>query len=643
MPDPSALIWSAISVGGPLPLFVAGAVLIVVAWLLLARPPRGDDPAGRPGDRLWIRTVLGALVGEVVAYLSAALVLWLSTGDPLGFLFPFLVPAPLILGTALGALSGALSARRHWRAEGVIAYLGLGFLAFGFVEYIVAILRTTPLGPAWALAAFLLAAESFGFAVVFLYQFYTLEFLAGDALREPRSARPLAGPEPRVAVQVACYDEPVGLVRECLASLRRLDYPRDRLVLQLLDDSTDPEACRELEGLCRDLHVEYLHRAHRRGFKAGALNDGERSLPAGVEYLAVVDADYRVAPDFLRQTLGAFADDRVAWIQTPQSYWNGADSHFTRLYCLADAYFYRVIQPVRAEAASSIFCGTMGVLRRSALRSVGGWDEGSITEDAEVSLRLYAAGYTSVYLPVVLGAGYAPNRFPDLKSQFSRWAFGGMQMLRKDLRILGGARLTLRQRVDFLSSGIFWTDGIFLLAMVGALSTMVLGSVDGLVWATPSAALLVGVSLAPMLLVVDGLVKTRLALGRVTRVTLGESIGVMGFWYALKMVNLRASLRGLLHRPMGFRRTPKSTAGPASRGLGLRAAGLEAALALLIGGVAAYAVLDSPIASTWNGFGRILLVCWLGYYACVFAAAPVLAWIAGVRPAERDAPAPRSS
>ncbi len=632
---PLGLVWAAVATGGPLPLFVAGGLLTVLAWLLLARPPPRD--LGTPGslsDRVWIRAVLGALVGEVAAYLSAALVLWISTGDPLGFLFPFLVPAPLVLGTALGGLSGGLSARQHWRAEGVLAYLGLAFLAAGFLEYIVSILGRTPFGLAWGIAAFLLTAEAFGFIVVFLYQFYTLEFLAGGHRNAPELRELPRGAEPFVAVQVACYNEPVELVRSCLASISRLDYPRDRLVVQLLDDSTDPQVRRALETVCRELGVEYLCRPHRRGFKAGALNDGEAALPPSVEFLAVVDADYRVRPEFLRRTLGAFENPRVAWVQTPQAYWNEAESRFTRLYSLADAFFYRVVQPVRAEASTSIFCGTMGVLRRSALAEVGRWDEASITEDAEVSLRLYAAGWSAVYLPVVLGEGYAPTRFPDLKSQFSRWAFGGLQMLRKDARLLRSGRLTLRQRLDFTASGIFWIDGVFLLAMAGALSTMVLGSFQGLVWAEPSAALLLGVSLAPVLLVADGLAKTRLALGRVTKVTLAESVGVMGFWYSLKMVNLRASLRAVMGRPMGFRRTPKAGAVPGATGPtgGAGAAVLEAGLAVALAGIGAIALLRAPIGSTWSGVGEILLVCWLAYYATVFAAAPLLAWLAGARP-----------
>jgi len=630
-----SLFVATLSSGGPVPLLLAGSLLTVLAWVFLGRSRDADPstPITPREERIWLRTVLGAVLGEVFAYLAAAILYVRVTQNPLPLLVPFLIPAPLVLGTVLGAFCGALSARRHWRWEGVVAYLGLGFLSLGYLEYVLGILSSTPLGPSWGLAFFLLTTELFGFLVLFLYQFYSLEFLAGFPQR-PVPALPDTAPGrfPTVAVQVACYNEPPEMVQRCLESVRALDYPVDRLHVQLLDDSTELASCRTLEATCQKLGVEYRHRSHRRGFKAGALNEGISALPVGVELIAVVDADYRVSPTFLRRTVGFFGDPRIAWVQTPQSYWNAEESTFTHLYSLADAYFYRVIQPVRHEAGSSIFCGTMGVLRREALRQVGGWDEGCITEDAEASLRLYAAGWTSVYLPHVLGAGLAPDRFPDLRSQFSRWAFGGLQMLRRDFSVLRSPTLTFRQRVDFLASGLFWLDGVFLLGMAGGLVALTVGTLTGLAWAMPSPPLLLGISLTPILLVLDGVVKTRLALRRVVPVRLRDAVGVIGFWYALKMTNLRASLRALLRQPMGFHRTPKGA--PFSRtppAAWLRSMGLELGLAVAVALVAVLAVVTAPAGSIWSGVGRSLLVAWLGYYAVLFGAAPLFSLLAGSR------------
>ncbi len=618
--------------GGPLPLLLAGSLLIPLAWLFLARRSKSktESEVPSPRDRFWLRVVGGAALGEVSVYVASALLAFGATGSILPLLVPFLLPAPLLLGTALGAFCGAASSRRHWRAEGVLAYLGLGFLAVGFVEYALQLLRTTPMGPAWGLALFLLATELFGFLVMLLYQFYALEFLAGIRRRPLPQPAPLeAHALPCVATQVACFNEPLELVQRCLESVRALDYPGDRLWVQLLDDSTDPTSRAQLERLCRRLGVDYLHRSNRGGFKAGALNAGTNGLPPEVELLAIVDADYRVDPQFLRRTVGYFRDPEIAWVQTPQSYWNAEESVFTHLYGLADAYFYRVIQPVRHDAGSSIFCGTMGVLRRRALAQVGGWDEACITEDAEVSLRLYAVGWKSLYVPMILGAGLAPDRFPALRSQFSRWAFGGLQLLRRDLVPLFSRRLSFRQRLDFLASGIFWMDGAFLLAMAGGLTTLALGALTGLAWAMPSPPLLVGISLAPVLLVLDGLVKTRLALGRVLRLRLRDAAGVMAFWYALKMTNLRASVRALFGRPMAFTRTPKTPA-PVERAGGfgvLRPTVFELALAVGTAVAAVVAATVAPLGSVWAGLGRSILVGWLGYYAVTFGAAPLFSLV----------------
>jgi cellulose synthase/poly-beta-1,6-N-acetylglucosamine synthase-like glycosyltransferase len=620
--------------GGPLTLLVAGCLLIPLAWAILARRPPASELAHAPSrhDRLWVRILGGAALGEVSVYLATGLLVLAATGSILPLLVPFVLPAPILLGTLLGAFAGAASADRHWRASGVVAYLGLGFLSLGFVEYAAVILQGAAIGPVWALASFLLVTELFGLVLLLLYQFYALEFLAGRlAVPAPKTRAAPVGGWPRVAVQVACYDEPYALVERCLRSIRALDYPADRLVIQLLDDSGAGAAQGPLATLCRELGIEYRHRTHRRGFKAGALNDGTAALAPDVPFVAIVDADYTVDPSFLQATVPLFVDPSIAWVQTPQSYRNESESAFTRLYSLADAYFYHVIQRVRAAADSSIFCGTMGVLRREAVRAVGGWDEGCITEDAELSLRLYAAGWRSVYLPTVLGSGLAPDRFPVLRSQFSRWAFGGLQMLRRDLLALRSSKLSGRQRLDFWASGAFWMDGAFLLAMAAGLVALLIASWTGLAWPMPRFTLLVGISLAPILLVADGIVKTRLALGRVRPLGLRDAIGVMGFWYALKVTNLRASLRGLSGRSMPFRRTPKTAdpTSPAGWFTLLRPTAVEIALAAGMTLAALFAAIVAPPSSLTAGFGRILLIGWLGYYAITFGAAPLLSLVAG--------------
>ncbi|MHB8352568.1 MAG: hypothetical protein ACYDFT_07790, partial [Thermoplasmata archaeon] len=187
-----------------------------------------------------------------------------------------------------------------------------------------------------------------------------------------------------------------------------------------------------------------------------------------------------------------------------------------------------------------------------------------------------------------------------------------------------------RQRLDFLVSGVFWMDGIFILLMAAGVLALMAAVWTGVAWSVPSPALLVGISLAPVLLVADGVVKTRIALGRVRDVDFRDAVGVMGFWYALKLTNLRASLRAMAGRSMTFQRTPKDSGAPgrASWYSMLRPTLVETVLAVGIAAAASVAAFSAPSNSLWNGFGRVLLVLWLGYYAATFGAAPILNFVA---------------
>ena len=153
-------------------------------------------------------------------------------------------------------------------------------------------------------------------------------------------------------------------------------------------------------------------------------------MPQDVSILGIVDADYLVKPGFLKEMVGHFADERVAFVQTPQNYRDWRDSGYLRGLFYSYRYFFDVTMPSRANRNAIIFAGTMGLIRRSALERIGGWDENIITEDAEASLRLLGLGSTGVYEPTVWGEGLMPLSFEGLKQQRFRWALGGVQILR---------------------------------------------------------------------------------------------------------------------------------------------------------------------------------------------------------------------
>src|SRR5207302_5699154 len=180
---------------------------------------------------------------------------------------------------------------------------------------------------------------------------------------------------PRVALQVPTYNEPVEVVGETLRALARVDYPD--LLVQVVDNNTeDPTVWRPLEELCKQLgqRFQFIHLEKWPGYKAGALNEANRRLPAEVEVIGIVDADYIVDADFPKAIVGHFADPNVAFVQTPQDYRDWADDGYLRGLYHSYRYFFDVTMPARANRNAIIFAGTMGLIRRSVLEEVGGWN-----------------------------------------------------------------------------------------------------------------------------------------------------------------------------------------------------------------------------------------------------------------------------
>src|SRR5690606_34176382 len=140
---------------------------------------------------------------------------------------------------------------------------------------------------------------------------------------------------------------------------------------------------------------------------------------------------YVVAPNFLRETVPYFRNPRVAFVQTPQAFHNADTNLFAQFSALAQRFFFEISMRSRNERNAIIFCGTMGLIRKRALQRIGGWDEWCITEDAEASLRLLRKGYQGLYVNQAYGRGVLPTTFEDTKKQRFRWAFGGMQILRR--------------------------------------------------------------------------------------------------------------------------------------------------------------------------------------------------------------------
>jgi cellulose synthase/poly-beta-1,6-N-acetylglucosamine synthase-like glycosyltransferase len=351
-------------------------------------------------------------------------------------------------------------ALRSMRWPGRFFFTSAVSASLAFAVVLVMVTFTANVPPLGAgLSVVLLAFELGALALSLVFAFEIAEALSHDSVR---ANNPPSGGAyfPRVCLQVPAYNEPPDLLRQTLEALDALDYP-DYIVQVIVNNTTDPALWQPVEQDCQRLgtRFRFLHLPRWPGFKAGALNEATRRLDSDIEVVGIVDADYVVRPEFLRECVSHLADPKVAFVQTPQHYRDWEDSPYLRGLFYAYRYFFEVTMVARARVNAIIFGGTMGLIRLAALRQIGGWAEWCITEDAEASLRLLAGGWKGVYVNRVFGEGLMPLDFDGLRRQRFRWAFGGVQILRGHLwTLLGvsGSRLTLAQRYHYLAGGLGW-------------------------------------------------------------------------------------------------------------------------------------------------------------------------------------------
>jgi cellulose synthase/poly-beta-1,6-N-acetylglucosamine synthase-like glycosyltransferase len=275
---------------------------------------------------------------------------------------------------------------------------------------------------------------------------YGLNALIMSALflrHRQRSAEPPAATDwPAVTVQLPIFNERL-VVERLIDAAAMLDYPRDRLSIQVLDDSTDEttilaRAC-VARWQARGIDITYHWRADRAGCKAGALAQGMTVAPG--QFLAIFDADFVPFPDFLRRIMPHFDNPRVGMVQARWGHLNAECDTLTRAQAIALDGHFIVEQTARSRSGLLLnFNGSAGVWRRECIASAGGWQADTIAEDFDLSYRAQLTGWQLSYLPEVVAPAEVPPLLTAFKRQQFRWAKGSIQCLRKH-----GARL-LRSR-----------------------------------------------------------------------------------------------------------------------------------------------------------------------------------------------------
>jgi cellulose synthase (UDP-forming) len=291
----------------------------------------------------------------------------------------------------------------------------------------------------------LYGAEVFGFVTALLHLVMTWR------ITERVPPAPMAGLT--VDVFIPTINESVDIVRRTAIAAMNISYPHQTW---LLDDGARPE----MKQLAESLGCRYLARTTNIDAKAGNLNHALAHSKA--EFVAVFDADHAPRRDFLERTLGFFTDERVAFVQTPQDFFNLDSFQHRRTTPAAiwteQSLFFKVIQQGKDFWNASFFCGSCGIIRRSSLDAIGGFATGTVTEDLHTSIRLHKRGFRSIYYAEPLAAGLAPDNAVPYLRQRVRWGQGAMQVWRKE-GILTARGLTLGQRLCYLASVLTYFDG----------------------------------------------------------------------------------------------------------------------------------------------------------------------------------------
>jgi cellulose synthase (UDP-forming) len=312
------------------------------------------------------------------------------------------------------------------------------------------------------LSGVIYAAELFGFITALMHIFM--------CWKQSERRAPPARAGITVDVFIPTYNESPSLVRKTVLAAQGMQYPHRTW---LLDDGRRAE----MKALAEELGCEYLTRNDNAHAKAGNLNNALAHSRG--ELVVVFDADHAPRRDFLVETIGYFDDPDVAFVQTPQDYYN-LDSYQHRksrggtAVWTEQSLFFRVIQRGKDCWNAAFFCGSCAVVRRSALDRIGGFATGTVTEDLHTSIRLHAQGYKSVYHAQPLAFGLAPRSVEPFIVQRLRWGQGAMHVWRLE-GILTNRNLTWAQRINYLASVLTYFDGwqkaVFYLAPVVALVT----------------------------------------------------------------------------------------------------------------------------------------------------------------------------
>ena len=358
---------------------------------------------------------------------------------------------------------------------------------------------------------------------------------------------------PAVTVQLPIFNERT-VARRLIQAAGALDYPLDRLEIQVLDDSTDEttDIVRgEVDALvARGVDAVHVRRDTRVGYKAGALENGTKLTEN--DLFCVFDADFLPETDFLRQLVGPLADPSVGMVQARWGHVNRDESLLTRAQStLLDGHF--VIEHTARHGAGLFFNfnGTAGVWRRAAIEDAGGWQHDTLTEDLDLSYRAQLAGWKFVYSPNVVAPAEVPPDIAAFKSQQHRWAKGSVQVFKKLGRPIAASQESWRVKLEAFAhlTGNVGYPAVLALALLLPLAAGT--RTEGFHWWHLAAFVVCTLSVALFY------ERSQRAIGRSLGARLRDSLAAISLGIGMCVSQTRAVIEGLGSRTGSFVRTPK--------------------------------------------------------------------------------------
>ncbi|MEW6644354.1 MAG: glycosyltransferase family 2 protein [Pseudomonadota bacterium] len=367
---------------------------------------------------------------------------------------------------------------------------------------------------------------------------------------------PTDGVYPKVSIHIPAYFEPPEMLKQTLDAVARLDYPNFECVV-IINNTPDPAFWQPIQDHCRMLgeRFVFINAEKVQGFKAGALRIAMARTAPDAEIIGVIDADYVVTPDWLKDLVPAFADPRVGLVQAPQDHRDGGQSLMHYIMNGEYAGFFDIGMVQRNEHDAIIVHGTMCLIRRAAMDMSGGWAGDTICEDTDLGLAIIENGWITHYTNKRYGFGLLPDTYEAFRKQRHRWAYGGFQIVKKHWRrfLPGVTRLTRDQKREFSLGWLNW---------LGAESLGVVVAILNLIWvpivafadiAIPDKILTLPIIASFVVSALHFLTLYRLRV----KVKVGQMLGAMVAAMSVQWTVARAVANGLITEHLPFARTSK--------------------------------------------------------------------------------------